>query len=356
MNKNETFGSIKVYTMTTNNQPKNSILQISNFSGQAAFTRNMACTSLTVTRATSHSGSITNLVGTKMDVSGVSMDSSLRLSDISGTLRGPYMNMSTSANKGLYIYESRGSLELQNTEGLITTGNLINAQTTDTVTNISGWQQILEPRDSIPEASSDLPSLIMTVNKLLQVYANRGIILTTESTTPTITDVVVDISGFYMSWTPTTVRVLSIDGIVYDSLANSPYFIPIATTNQFYYSLTVGSSLPFLATFCTINSNPTDLANFYPPFGLSPSSRAYYRATSPGINYIILSTEKNKITENAVFFMNGSNASPTRPITFIYYNTSIYGSAYLPVSFILTDSGPHTLLYNSGLGAWSLYL
>jgi len=353
MRKNETFGSIKVYTMTTDNQPINSILQISNFSGHAQFTRDMACTSLDVNRATSHTGSMTNLVGTNMDISGISVSSYVVLSDVSGILRAPYMNMSTSSDKGTYLYESHGSLELQDTEGLIISGDPIDTRTIDTVTNISGWQQILAPTDSVTTATSDLSGLITSVNELLRVYANKRIILTTGPTSATITGITVDISGFYVSWTPTT-RALSIDGLVIDSSANSPYFIPIATTNPFYYSLTVGSSLPFLAAFCTINGNPTDLANFYPPYGLSPVTRAYYRATSPGVNYIILSTVGTTIPDNAVFFMQGSNASPTRPISFIYYNITVYGSSYVSTSFTVSDSRPHVLLYNPGLGLWIL--
>jgi hypothetical protein len=353
MRKNETFGSIKVYTMTTNNQPINSILQISNFSGHAQFTRDMACTSIDVTRATSQTGSMTNIVGTNMDISGISVNSYVVLSDVSGILQAPYMNMATSANKGVYLYESRGFLELQNTSGRIISGDPIDTRTIDTVTNISGWQQILTPTDSVTTATSDLSGLITSVNELLRVYANKRIILTTGPTSATITGITVDISGFYVSWTPTT-RALSIDGLVYDSSANSPYFIPIATTNPFYYSLTVGSSLPFLAAFCTINSNPTDLSNFYPPYGLSPVSRAYYRATSPGVNYIILSTVSTTLPANAVFFMQGSNASPTRPISFIYYNRTVYGSSYVSTSFTVSDSHPHVLLYNAGLGLWIL--
>jgi hypothetical protein len=293
-------------------------------------------------------------VGTNMDISGISVASYVALSDVSGILRAPYMNMATSANKGAYLYESRSSLELQNTSGRIISDDPVDARTIDTVTNISGWQQILAPTDSVPQATPDLSGLIVSVNELLRVYANKRIILTTGPTSATITGITVDISGFYLSWTPTTTRVLSFDGLVYDSSANSPYFIPIAMTNPFYYSLTVGSSPPFLAAFCTINGNPTDLANFYPPFGLSPVTRAYYRATSPGINYIILSTVDITLPNNAIFFMKGSNASPTRPISFIYYNRTVYGSSYVSTSFTVTDSAPHTLLYNPGLGLWIL--
>lgn len=349
---NETFGSIKVYSLTTSNQPINSILQISNFSGQAQFTQHMACTVLTSDSLESHSGTMINITGTRVTSPNVSIIGNIRLSDV-GTLIGPYVNFTRSANKGLYIYESRGSLKLQTTDGLIIVGNPVNAATTDVIKNISGWQKILEPTAAIPP--TDLSNLITTVNTLLQTFADRGFLITTvPPQTPEITGVTVDISGFYVTWTPATVA-LSIDGLVYDSSGQSPYFIPIATTNTFYYSLTVDSSLPFLAAFCNINGDPTDLGNYYPIFGRTPSTLAYYRATMTGqINYILLSTETNNLSGNAVFFMKGSNASPTTPISFMYYSTNIYGSAYLAVPIILTEPGPQILTYNYALDSWTL--
>jgi hypothetical protein len=262
--------------------------------------------------------------------------------------------MSTTADRGLYVYESRGSLELHISDGLIIIGSPVNAATTDTIKNISGWQSILAPTSSVPLASSNLPSLITTVNTLIQTFVDRGI-LATDLTPIAITGVTVDLSGFYVSWSPAIAAPVSIDGLVYDSSGQSPYFIPIATTNPFYYSLTVGASPPFLVSICNINGNPTDLGNYYPTFGRTPSTLAYYRATIPGqINYILLSTATNLLTSNTVFFMKGSNASPTTPISFMYYSKNIYGSAYLAIPIILTAPGPHVLLYNYALDLWTL--
>jgi len=351
---NETFGSIKIYTLTTDNQPINSILQISNFSGHAQFTQDMACTDLISNSLVSRSGDMINITGTRTIIPNISNNGSIRLSDISGVLTGPYLNMSTSADKGHYVYESRGSLELQTSDGLIITGNPVDAVTTDTIKNISGWQSILAPTSSIPLATADLSSLITTVNTLIQTFVDRGI-LATDLTSIDISGLTVDISGFYVSWSPAIAAPVSIDGLVYDSSGQSPYFIPIATTNPFYYSLTVGNSPPFLAAFCNINENPTDLGNYYPTFGRTPSTLAYYRATVPDqINYILLSTETNLLMSNAVFFMKGSNASPTTPISFMYYSNNIYGSAYLAVSIFLTDPEPHVLTYNYALDSWTL--
>jgi hypothetical protein len=295
-----------------------------------------------------------DITGTRTTIPDIGINRGIRLSDVSGVLSGPYMNMSTTEDKGLYLYESRGSLELQTTTGLIITGNPVNALTTDIISNISGWQSILAPTSSVPLASSNLPSLITTVNSLIQAFVNRGI-LATDLTPIDISGVTVDLSGFYVSWSPAIPAAVSIDGLVYDSLGQSPYFIPIATSNPFYYSLTVGASPPFLASFCNINNIPTDLGNYYPPFGLTPSTLAYYRATITGqINYILLSTEAHLLTGNAVFFMKGSNASPTTPISFMYYSHNIYGSAYLALPIILTDPGHHVLTYNYALDSWTL--
>jgi hypothetical protein len=354
---NETFDCIRVFTLTAPSQPINAILQISNFSGEAQFTQDMACTNLFGDELASDTGTIINLTGTTINTNTLSTKGRLTISDISGSLIGKYMNLSSNVNKGLYLYESRGSLQLQRTEDLIPSGDPALAQTTDTVTTITGWISILAPSISISNTTADLSTLITTVNALIKTFANRGIVITTEiPQIPVITDITVDVSGFYVIWTPSSASTIAIDSILYTDQAISPYFIPIATTNTFYYSLTVGSSLPFLAAFCNINTNPLDLSNYYPTFGLTPSSRAYYRATIMGqVNYILLSTETNILSRNTALFMKGSNASATTPIRFMYYSSTIFGSAYLLTSITLTDPNPHVLVYNYAQDVWTLY-
>lgn len=354
---NETFDCIKVFNLTVPNQPVNTILQISNFSGQAQFTQHMACTNLLGDALDAEEGTIIDLTGSTINTHTLVNKGSISISDTAGSIIVPYMNFSSSVNKGAYLYESRGFLQIQNTDGLRPLGNLALAQTTDTITNITGWTAMLAPSTAISDTTADLATLITTVNTLIQTFANKGIILTTElSLAPVITGITVDVSGFYMTWTPSTTATIAIDSILYTEQATSPYFIPIATSNMFYYSLTVGTSLPFLAAFCTITSNPLDLRNYYPTFGLTPASRAYYRASNIGrINYILLSTETYPLTNNTVFLMKGSNASATTPISFMYYSNTIFGAAYLPATITLTDPGPHILEYNYALDLWILY-
>ena len=327
MSKNEVFKSLKLQGFTGGNVPPvHSVLQISNFYGKAEFLNDLTCTGILADSSESHSGQFSTLLADTVTTDTASLRNAYTSkTDICGSLF-----CETIRYYDTYLYATQGVF--QQIKGL-------------QITSISGWQKILEPTGIVDSPTNDLAEIITSVNSLLQIFADRGII---RISVPSITDFSVDISGVNLIWTGGT-SMVRIDSILYASGVQSPLFLPL--TQSFYSSFTVGGSSPLLVSLVNIDSNPQNEENYYP--FTSPS--AYFRANDlNSVNYILISTELFPYTSGSTYDILGSNASVETPIGFIFYSIRNNSSAYISIPYFITDPGSHTLLYNYALDTWSL--
>jgi hypothetical protein len=203
---------------------------------------------------------------------------------------------------------------------------------------------------------------VNTINALITLLTSRGILVYIPGIPiPTITGITVDVSGFTVRWqavTGATSYTLLMDGKYYSNITQTSYsFTGYPNTNIFPYIVSVAAvtsagyskySPPFPVSIFNINNDAHDLNNYPGSFGIGPTSYFYFRATSPGTNYIILISEKRPVTNDTVFYMQGSNASTLQPIRF---KTWDYG-AYSTPDIKITDVAPHVFTYFSISVRW----
>lgn len=335
-----------------------SILQISNYIGYATFSQSVDCTNIITRPLYSTNSTITEVVcgrGTLTDPSGSLLITSTQtiptvsITNISRTLKTLFVNFSQTENMGNYLYSNNTMLEYQSTVGLSTPGS---TPATDTRVNLTAWPQILRQGVPLSLPSSSTVDLANTVNALITLFAKLGVIVAVPSIVLDPTSIGIDASGVTISWSgslPSYTVYLDKIPVLTGVVGNSCHLT--LQPNIFAYDVSVSGSTSLPISVCNINSNPKDQGNYYPTFGLSPTTAAYYRATIPGsVNYIMVINKTYPVTLNTYFIIRGSNASPTTPISLItYFNGSYLGSAVK-----IVEPGPHVLQYNSGSGTWNI--
>jgi hypothetical protein len=332
-----------------------SILQISNYIGYSSFSQSIKCTNVITRPVHCTNGNIDEIVcgrGIFTDPSGSLLITSIEtiptisITDISGMFKTIYVNFSQINNIGYYLYSNNNMLGFQRTIGL---SNPSTIPAPDLRINLTAWPQILAQETPLSLPSSSLADLANTVNSLITLFANLGIIVSLPSP-PVLTGVLIDASGVTLSWTgslPSYTVYLDKVPVLTNVVGQSCHLTLL--TNIFAYDVSVSGSVSLPVSICTINSNPRDMGNYYPSFGISPTTAAYYRASSPGkVNYIIVIAETSTVSVNTFLIIKGSNATPTTPISLITY----FSGVYLASPVRIQDSGPHVLAYNSGSGTW----
>lgn len=310
-----TLSEITILNSDGSKPTQGSICSITNFVGESSTNQSPACANLTCNTAT---------------IANANIDSVTAKLTITESLT---IQNTPSIRSGLEIVKHLNSLDCSGiTAQYINLGSLLylNNGLLQSNTDILGWK----PSASVSTVST-MQNTITSLNTLILSLARQGIVRINNGAT--FHSISINPTGFTINITGTP-SLLCIDGIdttttITQSKTNFPYILCID-----------GIQTPI--SIRNINSDPTDLANFYGISGEGVTSTAYYRATVPGkINYIILSVNQLFAGD---FNISGSNASPTTPISFIY-NT---GLSFLGVSIKITDSGPHSLQFSSG--SWRL--
>ena len=319
--RNEQFTKLTLYEIVILNPDgskptQGSICSVKNFIGESSTNQSPACSNVTCNRAT-----IANADMRTVNISNMTITNSLTIQNI------------PSIRTGTQVFKYLNSLDCSGiTAQYIDLGPLLylNNGLLQSNTDVFGWK----PSASVSSVTN-MQDTITAINTLILSLARQGIVRINNGAS--LTSVSINPTGFTVNISGTP-ALLCIDGI------DTTTTITQTKTNNFPYILCIdGVQTPISVR--NINSDPTDLANFYGISGEGVSS-AYYRATVPGkINYIILSTKQIFAGD---FNIKGSNASPTTPISFIYYT----GLSFLGVSIKITDSGPHILQFSSGL--WNL--
>jgi len=357
----EVYDRLKTSTLHIDDKStQGAILQISNYIGFATFSQSITCTSVSTRPLRSTNSAITEVIcgrGTLTDPSGSLLITStetiptVSITDISGTLATLFVNFSQARNVGNYLYSNSNMLEYQRTEGLSTPGP---TAATDRRINLTAWPQILRQGVPLSLPSSSTVDLANTVNALITLFSKLGVIIAVPSIVLDLSGVIIDASGVTLSWSgslPSYTVYLDKIPVLTGVVGNSCRLT--LPPNIFAYDVSVSGSASLPISVCNINSNPKDQGNYFPTFGLSPTTAAYYRATKSGsVNYIMTINKTYPVTLNTYFIIRGSNASPTTPISLItYFNGSYLGSAVQ-----IVDPGPHILQYNSGSGTWNILL
>lgn len=370
--KSEVFDRIKTSGFSFKNPDGSiptvgSVFQTDSIFGTATFTQDMICNGLDATTVDANTLAFVNITGTTLSAQTITASTDITATDTSGSIQVDYVTTELSGDAANYLVVNNGILTSQKTTGKTPVpppGDFTTSATTDTITNVTQWVSMLAPTVSMAPTTPDLPSIISKINTLLLLLSSRGAFITVAGPAkPTITGIRVDPTGFTASWTsvPNCTYAVILDDAVNTSSVATYSFTGLAGTNNFPYILKVAAidtsgaytfSDPYPVTIRNINGDPTDLGNFYGTFGQGPTSQAYYRLTTPNVkNYVILNIGPNDPPlQNTIFKIQGSNASPTSPIRFRYWNSP----NYITSTAIVSDTGPHRLDYYYSSGLWQL--
>ena len=350
----ESFTKLKTYGFVFQNPDgsyptQNTYFQIDNFSGNATFASNVACTNITtgsITAPTSKFISLSATRGSFIDPSGsVIVYGNTHINSV-GNLRANYISFNP-PNTAIenYLSANNSALIWQRSTNRATPSNP--STSIDRYVNLLGWIPTLRQTISIPPAS-DRNSLISAINTLIKLFNSRGIVVSIPNSQPIITQITVTLTGFVVFWTGRVTN-LYIDDILYasDITSSSLTVTGFPNTNIFPYSVRVGTSetlsAPFPITIYNINSDLYDMNNYIGTAGLRPPSNLYFRLTTPNKpNVIILISEENPIAYSAIFNISGSNASSTTPIIFKFWD----GFSYNISNIRITSQASRTITYN----------